>query len=209
MHCLLRAGETCKEEASVKLARDFYEQPTVQVAQQLLGKYLVRVHPDGVTVGMILETEAYVGLEDQASHASRGRTPRNAMMFGPAGFAYVYLIYGVHHCLNAVTQHAEFPAAVLIRAIQPCDGLGVMRARRRQQDVRLLAKGPGNLCQAFGIGRELNGIDLCGEVLFVEDRGSRPVDIVVTTRVGVAYAGPWKDMPWRFYIAHHPGVSKR
>src|SRR5262245_24326285 len=95
---------------SVKLTRDFYDQPTVQVAQQLLGKYLVRVHPDGVTAGTILETEAYVGLEDKASHASRGLTPRNAVMFGPAGFAYVYLIYGMHHCLNAVTEHEEHPA---------------------------------------------------------------------------------------------------
>ena len=193
----------------MKLVRDFYEQPTVQVAQQLLGKYLVRVHPEGVTAGMILETEAYVGLEDKASHASRGLTPRNAVMFGPAGFAYVYAIYGMHHCLNAVTEGETYPAAVLIRALQPCEALELMRGRRRKQDVRLLANGPGNLCQAFGIGRGLNGIDLCGDALFVEDRGSRPADFAATTRVGVAYAGPWKDMPWRFYIAGHPGVSKR
>jgi DNA-3-methyladenine glycosylase len=202
-------GEIVKELGSMKLARDFYEQPTVKVAQQLLGKYLVRVHPDGVAMGMILETEAYVGLEDKASHASRGPTRRNAIMFGPAGFAYVYLIYGVHYCLNAVTEQEEYPAAVLIRATQPCEGIDLMRARRRKQDVRLLANGPGNLCQAFGIKRCLNGIDLCGDVLFVEDLGASPADIVVTTRVGVEYAGPWKDMPWRFYIAGHPGVSKR
>jgi DNA-3-methyladenine glycosylase len=193
----------------MRLARDFYEQPTVQVAQQLLGKYLVRVHPDGVTAGMILETEAYVGLEDKASHGSRGLTPRNAVMFGPAGFAYVYLIYGMHHCLNAVTEQEKYPAAVLIRAVQPCEGLESMLTRRRKQDIRLLANGPGNLCQAFGIDRRLNGIDLGGDVLFVEDRGVCPADFVVTTRVGVDYAGPWKDMPWRFYIAGHPGVSKR
>jgi DNA-3-methyladenine glycosylase len=193
----------------VKLARDFYEQPTVEAAQRLLGKYLVRVHPDGVTTGMILETEAYVGPEDKASHASRGRTPRNGVMFGPAGFAYVYVIYGMHHCLNAVTEPEEYPAAVLIRAAQPCEGLELMRARRRKQDIRLLANGPGNLCQAFGIGRGLNSIDLCGDVLFVEDCGVSSADIVAATRVGVDYAGPWKDMPWRFYIAGRPGVSKR
>jgi DNA-3-methyladenine glycosylase len=193
----------------VKLSRDFYEQPTVQVAQQLLGKSLVRVHPEGVTTGIILETEAYVGLEDQASHASRGLTPRNAVMFGPAGFAYVYVIYGMHHCLNAVTEREAYPAAVLIRALQPCEGVELMRARRRKQDVGLLANGPGNLCQAFGIARGLNGIDLCGDVLFVEDQGSSPAEIVVTTRIGVAYAGAWKDKPWRFYLADHPGVSKR
>jgi DNA-3-methyladenine glycosylase len=193
----------------VKLARNFYGQPTVQAAQMLLGKYLVRVHPDGVTTGMILETEAYVGLEDKASHASRGRTPRNAVMFGPAGFAYVYVIYGMHHCLNAVTEQEGYPAAILIRAVQPCEGLELMRARRRKEDSRLLANGPGNLCQAFGIERALNGVDLCGDLLFVEDRKISPADIVTTTRVGVDYAGPWKEMPWRFYIAGQPEVSKR
>jgi DNA-3-methyladenine glycosylase len=195
--------------ASMKLGRDFYEQPTLQAAQRLLGKYLVRVHSDGVTVGMILETEAYIGLEDKASHASRGRTPRNAAMFGPGGFAYVYVIYGMHHCLNVVTEHAGYPAAVLIRAVQPCEGLELMRARRRQQDIRVLANGPGNLCQAFGIERSLDGIDLCGDVLFIEDRGVLPAATVETSRVGVDYAGPWKDMPWRYYIAGHSGVSKR
>jgi DNA-3-methyladenine glycosylase len=193
----------------VKLARNFYGQPTVQAAQMLLGKYLVRVHPDGVTTGMILETEAYVGLEDKASHASRGRTLRNAVMFGPAGFAYVYVIYGMHHCLNAVTEQEGYPAAILIRAVQPCEGLELMRARRRKEDSRLLANGPGNLCQAFGIERALNGVDLCGDLLFVEDRKISPADIVTTTRVGVDYAGPWKEMPWRFYIAGQPEVSKR
>jgi DNA-3-methyladenine glycosylase len=193
----------------VKLSRDFYEQPTVQVAQQLLGKYLVRVHTEGLTTGIILETEAYVGLEDQASHAARGPTPRNVVMFGPAGFAYVYVIYGMHHCLNTVTEREAYPAAVLIRALQPCEGVELMQARRRKQDVRLLTNGPGNLCQAFGIARSLNGIDLCGDVLFVEDRGASPAEIVVTTRIGVEYAGAWKDKPWRFYLAGHPGVSKR
>jgi DNA-3-methyladenine glycosylase len=193
----------------VKLARDFYEQPTIQVAQQLLGKSLVRVNPEGVTSGIILETEAYIGLEDKASHASRGQTRRNAVMFGPAGFAYVYVIYGLHHCLNLVTEPEAYPAAVLLRALQPDEGVELMRARRRKQDIRLLANGPGNLCQALGIERSFNGIDVCGDALFVEDHGYSPAEIVVTTRVGVDYAEHWKDMPWRFYIAGHPGVSKR
>jgi DNA-3-methyladenine glycosylase len=131
------------------------------------------------------------------------------MMFGPAGFAYVYVIYGMHHCLNAVTEAEDYPAAVLIRAVEPCEGLELMRARRQVQDVRHLTNGPGKVCQAFGIDRDLNGNDLCGDVLCIEDRGTSPSDIVVTTRVGVDSAGPWKDMPWRFYIAGHPGVSKR
>jgi DNA-3-methyladenine glycosylase len=193
---------------TVKLARDFYAQPTLHVAQQLLGKSLVRINSQGLTSGIILETEAYIGLEDKASHASRGLTPRNAVMFGPAGFAYVYLIYGLHHCLNVVTERESYPAAVLIRALQPRDGLKLMRMRRRKQELRLLTKGPGNLCQAFGIERSCNGLDLCGDTLFIEDGGCSPVEVVVTPRVGVDYAGPWKDLPWRFYIAGHPGVSK-
>ena len=194
---------------ALRLSRAFYEQPTVEVARQLLGKYLVRIGAAGVRAGMILETEAYVGPDDKASHASRGRTPRTSVMFGPAGFAYVYLIYGMHHCLNVVTEQEGYPAAVLIRAVEPSEGMALMQKERPAPDVRRLTNGPGKLCQAFGIDRRLNGLDMCGEALFVEDRGTRLVDIVVTTRVGVDYAGPWKDKPWRFYIAGHPGVSIR
>ena len=194
---------------ALRLSRAFYEQPTVEVARQLLGKYLVRIDAAGVRAGMILETEAYVGPDDKASHASRGRTPRTSVMFGPAGFAYVYLVYGMHHCLNVVTEQEGYPAAVLIRAVEPSEGMALMQKERPLPDVRRLTNGPGKLCQAFGIDRRLNGLDMCGEALFVEDRDTRLVDIVVTTRVGVDYAGPWKDKPWRFYIAGHPGVSIR
>jgi len=140
----------------------------VEVARQLLGTYLVRVGADGTTAGMILETEAYDGLEDKASHASCGLTPRTRLMFGAAGFAYVYLVYGMHHCLNVVTQAEGYPAAVLIRAVEPCEGVGLMRARRRAGSVRHLTDGPGKICQAFGIDRRLNGLDMCGDTLFVE-----------------------------------------
>jgi DNA-3-methyladenine glycosylase len=194
---------------ALRLSRAFYEQPTVEVARQLLGRYLVRIDAAGVRAGMILETEAYVGPDDKASHASRGRTPRTSVMFGPAGFAYVYLVYGMHHCLNVVTEQEGYPAAVLIRAVEPSEGMALMQKERPAPDVRRLTNGPGKLCQAFGIDRRLNGLDMCGEALFVEDLGTRLVDIVVTTRVGVDYAGPWKDKPWRFYIAGHPGVSIR
>lgn len=194
---------------ALRLSRAFYEQPTVEVARQLLGKYLVRIGAAGVRAGMILETEAYIGPDDKASHASHGRTPRTSVMFGPAGFAYVYLVYGMHHCLNVVTEQEGYPAAVLIRAVEPSEGMALMQKERPLPDVRRLTNGPGKLCQAFGIDRRLNGLDMCGEALFVEDRDTRLVDIVVTTRVGVDYAGPWKDKPWRFYIAGHPGVSIR
>jgi DNA-3-methyladenine glycosylase len=192
----------------VRLPRSFYEQPTVQVAQRLLGTLLVHRHPSGVTTGKIVETEAYVGPEDKASHASRGRTPRSAVMFGPAGFAYVYLIYGMHHCLNVVTEAQDYPAAVLIRAVEPIAGVALMMTRRGMADVRQLTNGPGKVCQAFAIDRSLNGTDVCGDTLYIESGGDLPPDIVVTTRVGVEYAGPWKDTPWRFYIAKHPAVSK-
>jgi DNA-3-methyladenine glycosylase len=192
-----------------RLSRAFYEQPTVEVARQLLGRYLVRIDAAGVRAGMILETEAYVGPDDEASHASRGRTPRTSVMFGPAGFAYIYLIYGMHHCLNIVTEREDYPAAVLIRAVEPSEGFELMQKQRPILDVRRLTNGPGKLCQAFGIDRRLNGLDVCGETLFIEDRGTSLVDIVVTTRVGVDYAGPWRDKPWRFYVAGHPGVSTR
>jgi DNA-3-methyladenine glycosylase len=194
---------------ALRLSRAFYEQPTVEVARQLLGKYLVRIDAAGVRAGMILETEAYIGPDDKASHASRGRTPRTRVMFGPAGFAYVYLIYGMHHCLNIVTEQEDYPAAVLIRAVEPSEGVALMQKERPIRDVRRLTNGPGKLCQAFGIDRRLNSLDMCGEALFIEDRDTRLVDTVVTTRVGVDYAGPWKDKPWRFYIAGHPGVSIR
>jgi DNA-3-methyladenine glycosylase len=192
----------------MKLGRDFYAQPTEGVARQLLGAYLVRVHPEGTTVGQIVETEAYIGPDDKASHASRGLTPRTAVMFGPPGFAYVYVIYGMHHCLNVVTEAEGFPAAVLIRAVAPVEGLALMAARRRLADPRQLTNGPGKLCQAFAIDRRLNGIDLCGDALFIVDRGERPAEVVATTRVGVEYAGPWKDKPWRFYIRGQPWVSR-
>jgi DNA-3-methyladenine glycosylase len=192
----------------LKIPRSFYEQPTVAVARQLLGKYLVRKHPDGKTVGRIVETEAYVGPEDRACHASRGRTARTETMFGPPGYAYVYFIYGFYHCLNIVTEAVDHPSAVLIRALEPSAGFASMRTRRRTEEDRNLTSGPGKLCQAFAIDRSLNGADVCGTVLYVEDRGEPPPKIVATPRIGVDYAGQWKNKPWRFLIRGNEFVSK-
>ena len=122
-----------------KLQRKFYQRATLEVARRLLGMYLVRHHSEGITVGKIVETEAYVGPEDKASHASKGRTPRTDIMFGPAGYAYVYLVYGFYHCLNIVTESADYPAAVLIRAVEPVEGRDLMRKRRRIEDLHNLA----------------------------------------------------------------------
>lgn len=193
----------------MKLTRDFYVQPTEFVARELLGKYLVRVHADGITVGRIIETEAYIGLEDKASHASRGPTPRAAIMFGPPGFAYIYLIYGMHHCLNVVTEAEDYPAAVLLRAVEPIAGIELMQRRRPTTKIHLLTNGPGKICQSFAIDRRLNAADMCGDVLFIEDHGEPPGDIVASTRVGVDFAGPWRDKLWRFYVRDHLSVSKR
>jgi DNA-3-methyladenine glycosylase len=192
----------------VKLPRAFYEQNTLDVARQLLGKYLVRWHPDGTTVGRIVETEAYVGPEDKACHASRGRTLRTEIMFGHAGHAYVYMIYGFHYMLNIVTEAADFPAAVLIRAVEPLNGVRLMQSRRGTEKLRSLASGPGKLCQAFAIDRALNGNDVCGKVLYLEDRGDTIPKVVTTPRIGVDYAGKWKHKPWRFLIRGNEFVSK-
>jgi DNA-3-methyladenine glycosylase len=130
-------------------------------------------------------------------------------MFGPPGFAYIYLIYGMYHCLNVVTEAHDYPGAVLIRAVEPLTGIALMQERRQLSETRRLTNGPGKVCQAFAIDRHLNGLDLAGDVLYIEDGGERPPDIVTTTRVGVDFAGPWKDKPWRFYVRGHPCVSKR
>jgi DNA-3-methyladenine glycosylase len=174
----------------------------------LLGKYLVRKHSDGKTIGRIVETEAYVGGKDLACHASRGRTARTEIMFGPAGHAYVYFIYGMYYCLNLVTEAVDHPSAVLIRALEPVEGIDLMKARRRSEQLRNLASGPGKLCQALAIDKFLNGADVCGSVLYVEDRGEPAPKILATPRIGVDYAGKWKDKPWRFLIRGNEFVSK-
>ena len=192
----------------MKLERPFYEQSTVEVARQLLGKHLVRKHRDGTTIGRIVETEAYVGPEDKACHASRGRTPRTEIMFGPAGYAYIYFVYGFHYMLNIVTERLDFPAAVLIRAVEPVTGIELMKQRRDTEQTRNLASGPGKLCEAFAIDRSLNGSDICGRILYVRDDGEPMPEVVTRSRVGVDYAGKWKRKPWRFLISDNPFVSK-
>jgi DNA-3-methyladenine glycosylase len=193
----------------VKLPRSFYAQSTLQVARKLLGKYLVRNHPDGKTVGKIVETEAYVGPHDLACHAAKGRTARTEVMFGPPGHAYVYFIYGVYYCLNIVTEEVGHASAVLIRALEPVEGIELMQQRRGTQKLHSLASGPGKLCLAMAIDKTLNGVDMCrGNILYVEDRGEPRPKIVARPRIGVDYAGKWKDKPWRFLIRGSEFVSK-
>ena len=170
------------------LSRIYFNRPTLTVARSLIGKYLVRELDGRVLAGKIVEVEAYVGSDDKACHASKGRTQRTDVMFGPGGIAYVYFIYGMYHCLNVVTEREEFPAAVLIRAIE-VDGE--------------LIDGPGRLCRALQIDRRLNRVDLTtGESLWFEDRGVsvRKGDVEAHPRIGVDYAGEWAKKLWRFRL---------
>jgi len=189
-------------ERDPRLPRAFYEQPTPSVARALLGQRLVRVLAGIRLSGLICETEAYGGPDDESSHAFR-RTPRSAIMYGAAGHAYVYRIYGIHHCLNAVTEPAGRPGAVLIRAIFPQEGIEVMRDRRTAQSRAHLTDGPGKLCEALGIDLAQNGLDLVtGATLWIE-AGERVAnaDVRVTPRVGVRGNPEARGRPWRFVWA--------
>ncbi|HVL76066.1 MAG TPA: DNA-3-methyladenine glycosylase [Noviherbaspirillum sp.] len=179
------------------LPREFYARPTVDVARDLLGMQLIHRVDGTVRRGRIVEVEAYVGAHDLASHSSRGVTPRTSVMYGPPGHAYVYLIYGMHHCVNVVTEPAGHGAAVLLRALEPLDSLAGN------------TRGPGLLCRTMGITLARNGIDLTGDVLFITlPPEAERFEIVQSARVGVAYAGDWADAPLRFSIAGNPYVSR-
>lgn len=180
----------------MKLTADFYRQDAKTVARALLGAVLVH-RRDGVEQrGRVVETEAYLGEHDLACHAAKGRTARTEVMFGPGGHAYVYLIYGMYHMLNVVTGAEDQAQAVLIRALEPISG------------ITGRTDGPGRLTRELGITRHYNGISLLGETLYFE-AGQRPQRVAVTPRIGVDYAGPWKEAPLRFMIAGNRFVSRR
>ena len=190
------------------LPREFYERPTLTVAKELLGKVLVHRTPAGSAAGMIVETEAYIGEDDPACHAAPGPTRRNAPLYGPPGFAYVYLNYGIHYLVNAVTEAEGHPAAVLIRALAPLDGISLMEERRasngRQIDANELCRGPGNLTRALGISLGHNLLDLVSSPLLIEDRGHAPAKVSWGPRVGITVG---VEKPWRCWITGHPAVS--
>ncbi|MBM3861490.1 MAG: DNA-3-methyladenine glycosylase [Verrucomicrobia bacterium] len=179
-----------------KLAREFYDRDTQVVARELLGKLLVH----GDRVGRIVETEAYLGPHDLAAHSARGLTKRNAPMFGPPGFAYVYMIYGMYFCMNVVTEREGHASAVLLRALEP---IGEIDGK---------TNGPGLLCNAMGIDRQLNGHDLLSEDFFIAEgaaSGDAAYKIVKRPRIGVDYAKHWARRHLRFYIADNQFVSRR
>jgi DNA-3-methyladenine glycosylase len=196
------------------LGRAFFERPTEQVARDLLGVWLLRSTPDGLSGGPIVETEAYGGPDDLASHARAGLTRRTTPMFGEVGHAYVYLVYGMHECLNVVAYSGAAAGAVLIRAIEPFLGVDEIRQRRgRPTDptIRLCA-GPAMVCQGLAVDRAFDGHDLTlGEGLWLAapPAGDRLVGETSSgPRIGVAYAGDWAAKPWRFWLADHPSVSR-
>jgi DNA-3-methyladenine glycosylase len=180
------------------LPRDFYTRPTLTVARELIGARLVRILNGVRLAGLIIEVEAYIGEEDLGCHAKSGKTKRNAVMYDPPGFAYVYFTYGHHWMLNAVTEREGFPAAVLLRGIEPVEGVEVMLQRRSGRDTR----GPGKLAQALSIDGLLNGVDLCMQDSGLWIEAGTPVaenDIITGPRVGLyTVPEPWKSMPWRF-----------
>lgn len=192
------------------LDRSWFDRPSPEVAADLLGSRLLVSGPDGVVGGRIVEVEAYQGPEDLAAHSARGRTPRNAVMFGPPGHLYVYLIYGLHHCLNVVAGPGAKPEAVLVRALEVDRGLEVARRRRGDAipDARL-ASGPGNVGRALGVDRSLNGVDLLDGPVWIEPRLGPSPAISRGPRVGVAYAADWAARPLRYWITDDPHRSRR
>lgn len=197
-------------QSGERLPRAFFARPTLEVARELLGAHLVHCDAGQRLGGIIVETEAYIGQEDLGCHAKAGRTPRTEVMFGPAGFAYVYFTYGNHWLFNCVTENEGFPAAVLVRAILPTEGLDIIATRRGSQPQARWTDGPGKLTQALGINGAQNKADLCAPEarLFIE-AGQAISDAGVTTgpRVGLtSVPEPWKSIPWRF-LAQHDAVN--
>lgn len=198
-----------------KLQRDFFARPTLTVARELLGARLVRVLEGERIAGTIVETEAYIGSEDQGCHAKAGLTPRTQVMFGPPGHAYVYFTYGMHWLFNCVTEQEGSPAAVLVRALVPRENLARIAAHRAGRPRAQWTDGPAKLCQALAIDGELNGYDLCQPqgILFLERERSIPEARVTTgPRVGLnTVPEPWKSKPWRFLAAlpeREPGSER-
>jgi DNA-3-methyladenine glycosylase len=190
------------------LPRAFYARPTLAVTADLIGKVLVHRTPEGQAAGVIVEVEAYIGESDPACHAAPGPTPRNQPLYGPPGVAYVYLNYGMHYLVNAVTEDEGRPAAVLIRALEPIDGVELMRRRRGRTgavaEVAGLCRGPGNLTKALGISLDHNRLGLTAPPLSIEDWGVQVPEPVWGPRIGIRVGA---DRPWRCWIPDHACVS--
>lgn len=191
-----------------KLRRSFFDRPTLVVAREVLGQVLVHRTPDGLAAGRIVEVEAYIGEDDPACHAAPGPTRRNRPLYGPPGFSYVYLNYGMHHLMNLVTEPEGSPAAVLVRALEPLEGIELMRRRRGINGSHVsdadLCRGPGNLSRALGITLAQNWLDLEGDSLYLEDRGLRVGEVAWSPRIGIRVG---TDRAWRCHVPASDAVS--
>lgn len=188
-----------------KLTRDFYNRDAQIVAKELLGKVMVRKTSEGVVKGRIVEVEVYKGTEESMDYACHAfpmkRTGRTEIMFGEAGHAYIYLIYGMYSCINIVCNEENVPECVLIRALEPVDGIELIRKRRKQEKLTALCSGPGKLCQALALTREENGLDMCGEVFFVEESEKfSDFEMIESKRINIDYAKEAVDFLWRYTI---------
>lgn len=188
-----------------KLPRSFYDRPTLEVARDLLGKHLVFGSKSERLSAKIVEVEAYIGRDDPACHAARGETKRNRVMFGKPGVSYIYLIYGMYSCFNFVTEKKGFPAAVLLRAAEPVDGVEGMLARSPKSNRDNILSGPGKFCRAFGLTTEHSGLDLSDGRLCVEDHGKTVSNIATAPRIGISKG---EELHWRFCDADSQSLSR-
>ncbi|AYD40552.1 DNA-3-methyladenine glycosylase [Clostridium fermenticellae] len=199
-----------------KLDRDFFDRDSLIVAQELLGKVIVHIVDGKKLSGKIVEAEAYMGITDKAAHSYGGRrTPRVEVMYGNPGFSYVFIVYGMHYCFNVVTREKGNPQAVLIRAVEPVDGVEYMALNRfnkkydclTKKQINNLTNGPGKLCKALLIDKSLNGEDLCGSNLYIEEGENEKFNKIASKRIGIDYAEEAKDYLWRFYIEDNLYIS--
>ncbi len=200
----------------MKLHHSFYLQNTLTVAQNLLGCILVHKLPEGMVSGVIVETEAYMGITDKGAHSYGGKhTPRMDPLYKRGGYAYIYQLHGYNYCINVVTEEKDVPRAVLIRALEPLEGLGLMARRRgvdissgKLKNVKNLTNGPSKLCQALAIDTSLNGVDLLGDELYITKGRDLENEIVATPRINIDYAEEYKDEPWRFILKRNDFLSR-
>ena len=192
---------------SVRIDRSFFERDAVTAARELVGHYLVRVSPEGITRARIVETESYMGEIDDAAHAYKGKTERVRALYGEKGRAYIYLIYGMYNCLNISAGPEGVPQCILIRAAEPEGGIDLMEKRRKTETRKNLCSGPGKLCQAMDITRELYNEDMVnGDVLYIEK--GETLETEASSRIGIDYAQMCRDKPWRFTAVNNNFISK-
>lgn len=192
-----------------KLTREFYLIDAVSLARELLGKILVHDSGEGIASGIIVETEAYRGPDDKAAHTyNNRRTSRTEIVFEEGGFAYVYLVYGMYHCFNVTANISGKPECVLVRALEPLDGIELMKARRKTNKLTNLCSGPGKLCGALGITRKLYGEDLCGDKLYILENNYPDMKIISSPRIGIDYAEEYKNICWRYFVDGNIFVSR-